>query len=119
MLKLNGYVGQDLSLSSDKAAQLFAKRYALRFWCAGLPFGTFFSTILWSYYCETAEIFTFILGWLCGLTILAYIHFVYRCPRCGEVPKSSTPGTTGVLLFPKKCSRCHAPLLPNHRWGQN
>lgn len=119
MLKLNGYVGQDESLNDEKTAQLFAKRYALRFWCGVLPFVTFFSTILWASRFKADEIYAFNLGWLCGLTILAYIHFIYRCPRCGEVPYSSTPGTTGVLLFPKKCCKCHAPLLPDHKWGQD
>ena len=115
MLKLNGYIGQDESLSDEETSQLFAKRYALRFWCGVLPFVTFFSSILLAAHFKSAGIFFFILGWLCGLTMLAYVHFIYRCPRCGEVPT----GTTGVLLFPKMCCKCDAPLLPHHKWGQD
>lgn len=119
MLKLNGYVGRDESLNDEETAQLFAKRYALRFWCGVLPFVTFFSIPLLVKYFAADEAYAFDLGLLCGLTMLAYVHFIYRCPRCGQVPYSSTPGTMGVLLVPKKCCKCHAPLLPHHKWGQD
>jgi hypothetical protein len=48
-----------------------------------------------------------------------YILFRYRCPRCNAIPKSNQLGTGGVLLFPKRCGNCGAPLLPHHRWAQN
>jgi hypothetical protein len=47
-----------------------------------------------------------------------YTCLRYRCPRCNAVPKSDQVGTSGVLLFPKKCANCDAPLMPHHRWAQ-
>ena len=118
MLKLNGYVGKDATLRPEQVTATFAKRHRFGFWAAGIPFAVLFviGVLLVKKMIEGGAV-PFI--WLSGLTILTYVHFVYRCPRCGEVPKSSTPGTTGVLLFPKKCSKCNAPLLPNHKWGQD
>jgi hypothetical protein len=55
----------------------------------------------------------------CIAIALAYVRFVYRCPRCGTVPSSGVAGTTGILLFPRKCQKCDAPLLPRHRWAQD
>lgn len=52
------------------------------------------------------------------LIIFFYVMIYYRCPRCGSTPISSQFGTTGVLLFPKKCAKCKAPLLPDHKLGQ-
>lgn len=118
MLKFNEYVGKDANLRSEQVAAIFAKRYRLGLWFAGIPFATVvvIGVLLVKKIIGNEAGLLFI---CCVLTILAYIHFIYRCPRCGEVPKSSTPGTTGVLLFPKKCSKCHAPLLPHHKWGQD
>jgi hypothetical protein len=48
-----------------------------------------------------------------------YILLRYRCPRCNAIPNSSQTGTSGILLFPRKCSKCGAPLMPNHRWAQD
>jgi hypothetical protein len=48
-----------------------------------------------------------------------YILFRYRCPRCNAVPGFSQAGTSGVPLFPERCSNCGAPLLPNHRLAQD
>jgi hypothetical protein len=53
------------------------------------------------------------------LIVFLYAMIYYRCPRCGATPISSQFGTTGVLLFPKKCAKCKAPLLPDHKWGQD
>jgi len=47
-----------------------------------------------------------------------YVLFRYRCPRCNAVPKSNQIGASGVLLFPKKCANCEAPLMPDHPWAQ-
>ncbi len=48
-----------------------------------------------------------------------YFLFRFRCPRCNAVPASCEPGTSGILLFPKKCGKCGAPLLPDHPWAQD
>ena len=57
----------------------------------------------------------FALMFITGLLVV----YVYRCPRCGDPPKSSQAGTSGVLLFPRKCSKCGAPLMPDHKWAQD
>jgi hypothetical protein len=49
---------------------------------------------------------------------ISYIMLRYRCPRCNAVPNSCQPGTSGILLFPRGCAKCGAPLLPDHRWAQ-
>jgi ribosomal protein S27AE len=47
------------------------------------------------------------------------VIYTYRCPRCGDPPKSHQGGTSGILIFPRKCSKCGAPLMPNHKWAQD
>ena len=108
----------DSELSDDAAKTQFALRYKLGFWFAVLPaFGFFGSSFLASKFPWGVYILLF--GFLCFLTVFAYVVLLYRCPRCGTVPTSTKSGTTGILLFPKKCSKCKAPLLPDHRWGQD
>ncbi len=53
------------------------------------------------------------------LAVGVFVFLIYRCPRCGDPPKSSQVGTSGVLLFPRKCSKCGAPLMPDHKWAQD
>lgn len=61
------------------------------------------------------------LHYMGALLLLAvpYTIFRFRCPRCNATPASSKTGASGVPLFPKKCINCNAPLLPNHRWGED
>lgn len=61
------------------------------------------------------EFFHFVVAYVLGLLVI----YTYRCPRCGDPPKSSQAGTSGVLLFPRKCSKCGAPLMPDHKWAQD
>lgn len=64
---------------------------------------------------ESYEIIHIIIAFAFGLLAI----YTYRCPRCGDPPKSSQAGTSGVLLFPRKCSKCGAPLMPDHKWAQD
>ncbi len=64
---------------------------------------------------EGYELIQMIIGFVfCLLTI-----YTYRCPRCGDPPKSKQAFTSGVLIFPRKCSKCGAPLMPDHKWAQD
>lgn len=111
-------LGRDSGLDDAETSRRFMRRHSLGSWCGVLPFiGFFVAGFLFSKF--NGHIGAFAAGWICGLLLLAYVGLVYRCPRCGTVPSSSKPGTTGVLLFPKKCPKCKAPLLPHHRWGQD
>lgn len=116
------YIKGNSSLSDSEVADTFKKRHAKGLYLAVIPFGGFFAMAYVGVLVQNhsvLSIITFAFGWVLGLTIFFYIAILYRCPRCGTVPTSSAKGTTGVLLFPKKCSKCHAPLLPDHKWGQN
>lgn len=118
--KLQRYIKGDPSLQDSEVASEFGKRHARGLYLAVIPFVGFFGIIvISSSVFHRVEPVTFFLAWFCMLAAFFYIVFVYRCPRCGTIPTSSKPMTTGVLLFPKKCSKCNAPLLPNHRWGQD
>jgi hypothetical protein len=64
---------------------------------------------------ESYEVIHIIVAFAFGLLAI----YTYRCPRCGDPPKSSQVGTSGVLLFPKKCSKCGALLMPDHKWAQD
>lgn len=64
---------------------------------------------------EIYQIIHIVVMFVLGLLII----YTYRCPRCGDPPKSSQTGTSGVLLFPRKCSKCGAPLMPDHKWAQD
>jgi hypothetical protein len=112
------YFGRDGSLSDEEASRRFKRRHGLGLWCGVLPLFGFFAAGLLFIKLD-GNLLAFACGWFLGLTLLVYIGAVYRCPRCGTVPSSSVPGTSGVLLFPKKCPKCKAPLLPNHRWAQD
>jgi hypothetical protein len=112
------YLRRDSSLGDAEASRRFALRHRLGLWFGVLPFlGFFLAGFVFAKF--NGHLGAFAAGWICGLLLLAYVGLMYRCPRCGTVPSSSKPGTTGVLLFPKKCPKCKAPLLPNHRWGQD
>lgn len=119
MLKFNAYAGNDETLTAEKTAAIFKKRYRLGFWCALVPFCGVWPIPFLVIKHKSFELILAMVFLIFVLTIFAYVHFIYRCPRCGTVPKSSEIGTTGILFVPKKCNRCQAPLLPNHRWGQD
>jgi len=117
-MALRDYVVKDLTISDEEASGRFAKRHALGLWCAVLPFFGFFGAGI-AAEALNEHVAVHVAGWLLGLLMLAYVFLVYRCPRCGMVPRSSQAGATGVLVFPKRCSNCRAPLLPKHRWAQD
>lgn len=115
----NGWLA-DPALSNDETSRRFAKRHALGLWLGVLPGIGFFVSIWLGVRLEQgAGHLSFVLGVLCFFCLFLYVLVLYRCPRCGQHPSSSIPGTSGLLFFPKKCSRCKAPLVPNHRWGQD
>lgn len=112
----------DKSLSDSQATAIFKNRHAKGWYLAIIPFFGFFLSIYLVAYFKNNPVLSSIgfgLGWIQGLAVYFYVAILYRCPRCGTVPTSSAKGTTGVLLFPKKCSKCHAPLLPEHKWRQD
>lgn len=117
-MTLKNFIGKDPSISDDEASRRFAKRHAAGLWCAVLPFVGFFAAGF-AVAKLNGHIGAFVIAWMLGLLLLAYVFLVYRCPRCGTVPHSSQPGTMGVLIFPKRCSKCKAPLLPRHRCAQD
>lgn len=110
--------GHDGRLGDAETSRRFALRHKLGLWFGLMPFVGFFASG-WIFMKFDGNSVAFGTAWFCGLLLIAYVALIYRCPRCGTVPSSSKRGTTGVLLFPKKCPRCKAPLLPNHRWGQD
>jgi hypothetical protein len=112
------YLGRESTLSDEETSRRFTRRHGLGLWCAVLPFfGSFAAG--WLFIKLDGNLWAFACGWFFIVSALVYVGLIYRCPRCGTVPSSSTPGTTGVLLFPKKCPKCKAPLLPKHRWAQD
>jgi ribosomal protein S27AE len=64
---------------------------------------------------EGYEVIQIIIGFVFSLLTI----YTYRCPRCGDPPKSRQAFTSGVLIFPRKCSKCGAPLMPDHKWAQD
>ena len=115
----NGWLA-DPGLSNDETSKQFGKRHALGLWLGILPgIGFFASTWLGVKLEPRAGHLIFVLGVLCFFCLFLYVLVLYRCPRCGTHPTSSVPGTSGLLFFPKKCPRCKAPLVPNHRWAQD
>jgi hypothetical protein len=116
MAKFGVGIGKDDTLSDDEVSRRFAARHRLGLWMALLPFVAFFGTAFISLEGRVWPVFV---GAGCIAAALAYVGFLYRCPRCGTVPSSSVAGTTGILLFPKKCPKCDVPLLPRHRWAQD
>lgn len=52
------------------------------------------------------------------IVLFAFVVLRYRCPRCNAVPNSSQAGTGGILLFPRECANCGAPLMQSHPWAQ-
>ena len=117
-MNVKNYIGKDADLSNEETSRRFTKRHALGLWCVVLPFFGFFAAG-YGLKQSNGHLGVVFACWACFFTMFIYVALVYRCPRCGEVPSSAKRGTSGVLLFPKRCSQCKAPLLPNHRWGQD
>jgi hypothetical protein len=105
-------------LNDTEVSDEFCKRHRAGVYFGFLPLLLFFLFI----WLATQEILPqwvcFGLGLMSHVVVFFYVMIYYRCPRCGSTPVSSQFGTTGVLLFPKKCSKCKAPLLPDHKLGQ-
>lgn len=71
---------------------------------------------------DTPAVAAFLLGCFAAMVSIAFIIYAtqkyYRCPRCGSVPMDGdlfigTSGVgyeRGVLLNPKSCPKCRAPL---------
>lgn len=114
--KRGRYFGGNPDLSDGEASQIFLFRWKLGLWLFLIPFLCSFATFAISLEGGNWPIF---LG--AGLLFIAiiYISIIYRCPRCGVVPKSSAAWTSGVLLFPRRCSNCKATLLPSQYWSQD
>ena len=113
----------DKSLRDFQTAAIFKIRHAKGLYLAVIPFlGLFLGGYIYSTLSTKTSFAISVVeltGFLLTLPIVFYVFILYRCPRCGTVPTSTAKGTTGVLLFPKKCSKCHAPLLPEHKWSQD
>lgn len=117
-MRWRDYLGRDSALSEEETSCRFIRRHKLGLWCGVLPLFGFFGAV-WLSIKLDGNPWAFACAWFFFFLAFVYLGLVYRCPRCGTVPSSSAPGTTGVLLFPKKCPKCKAPLLPKHRWAQD
>jgi DNA-directed RNA polymerase subunit RPC12/RpoP len=106
-------------MSSDETQIEFARRYKSGLFFFLIPFAIFAALITLPQVQGLSEEAVVFLAFCAFFVMFFYALVYYRCPRCGTTPTSSQPGTTGVLLFPKKCSKCKAPLLPDHRWAQD
>ncbi len=106
-------------MSSSEAQVEFGKRYKSGLFFFLIPFAIFAALITLPQVSGLSEETVVLLAFCAFFVLFFYALVYYRCPRCGSTPTSSRPGTTGVLLFPKKCSKCKAPLLPDHRWAQD
>lgn len=103
------------NLKRDEVAVEFRKRHSLLMYVVVLPWLLGMLLAYFREYISYLEIWILVLLLINAFYLLIY----YRCPRCGSTPISSQFGTIGILLFPKKCAKCKAPLLPDHRWGQD
>lgn len=106
-------------LAPEETQWIFRKRHKKGWLLFLTPFATFAIFVLLQASRLIESNFAFVITILVFSVMFFYALVYYRCPRCGTTPTSSRPGTTGVLLFPKKCSKCKAPLLPDHRWAQD
>jgi hypothetical protein len=106
-------------LTTEDTQREFKKRHKKGLLFFLIPFAAFSALVFFqaSRLIESNSAFVFTI--LVFSVMFFYALVFYRCPRCGTTPTSSQPGTSGVLLFPKKCSKCKAPLLPDHRWAQD
>jgi hypothetical protein len=117
--KLLSCIKGDSTLNATETAYIFGHRHKRGLICGAVPFGLFF-LFIWAAAKELIpQWLAIVLGLLFFFIAFIYVMIYYRCPRCGATPISSKFGTTGILLFPKKCAKCKAPLLPDHKWAQD
>lgn len=108
------------TLPASAIADRFALRYKLGLWFGVVPFlGFIGATALLYLFPSSATPFYMAGAVLCFHCVFLYVAVLYRCPRCGTQPTSSTPGTTGILLRPKRCAKCGATLLASGRRRQD
>jgi hypothetical protein len=118
MQRMMLWVKGDSLMSAGNAGKEFKNRYRRGLFLFLIPMAMFF-LVNWLIASQRVDSLIFSLMSVVSFFVLFFYALVYyRCPRCGTTPTSSRPGTAGVLLFPKKCSKCKAPLLPDHRWAQ-
>jgi amino acid permease len=118
MQRMMLWVKGDSLMSAENAGKEFKNRYRRGLFLFLIPMAMFF-LVNWLIASQRVDSLIFSLMSVVSFFVLFFYALVYyRCPRCGTTPTSSRPGTTGVLLFPKICSKCKAPLLPDHRWAQ-
>lgn len=106
-------------LTTEDTQREFKKRHKNGLLFFLIPFAIFAGLICFPQGPGVNETVVVSLAFCAFFVMFFYALVFYRCPRCGTTPTSSQPGTSGVLLFPKKCSKCKAPLLPDHRWAQD
>jgi hypothetical protein len=121
VLRANGLIGWDENLAKSEVPAIFKRRHKTAFWNGVIPvicFGLigYFGTLDPSL--KSYEFYIFFAALFCFLWAYIFLMLSYRCPRCGQIPYSSLSRTGGILLFPKKCCKCKAPLLPDHPWAQ-
>jgi len=116
---VKSWIYGDSALTNEQLSNEFRKRHSRGKYLFLIPIAVFVALVARPKNILFSEDLSIFLAFGVFLIAFFYALFYYRCPRCGTTPTSSKPGTTGVLLFPKKCSRCGAPLLPDHRWGQD
>jgi hypothetical protein len=114
-MKIKRLFVKNLDLSNEEVHKEFHHRWKLGLMLFVFPFIMSFGVALFG----GKHTYASVLVGIFNLTAFTYGFFIYRCPRCGDHPKSSRVGTTGILFFPKKCAKCKAPLLPDHPWGQD
>lgn len=114
-MKVKDFLTKDESLSDELTAFRFRLRWRLGPILFLIPFLIFITS---AFYVKKYPVLMQF-DWIFIVTAFIYGFFIYRCPRCGDHPKSSRVGTTGILFFPKKCAKCKAPLLPDHPWAQD
>jgi hypothetical protein len=113
------WIKGDSRMSAEDAGKDFKNRYVKGSFLFLFPMAMFF-LLNWLIASHRVDSLIFSLMSVFSFFVMFFYALVYyRCPRCGTTPTSSQAGTTGVLLFPKRCSKCKAPLLPDHRWAQD
>ncbi|WP_143694868.1 hypothetical protein [Variovorax sp. JS1663] len=110
-------IGFDETIADNLLSKRFRKRHRLGIACIAFPLGYCFFLVPIMVKMIDPRI-AIALACIFISLALSYIHSIYRCPRCGTRPIGGVPGTTGILLFPKKCSKCKGPLLSDDKWSQ-
>ena len=103
-------------LSDAAVPQEFSKRYALGLWLGLLPAIGFFAGIYLGINVSEGAPYFFALAVVCFHCLFFYVAVLYRCPRCGTIPTSTIPGTTGIPFRPQRCNKCRGELLSVDRW---